>query len=159
MRTVRLIAVSLALVALNVRTDDAEAQKSVPDHCPVTLPTEPRYNPDLPYGAGKYRFWYGSDRLFVSLSEHGRWPRSNTLLLWFRKNRDWESDYPRPELKVRAERIDADGEPAVTVPVITESKGEHAAVMVIDVGIHKRGCWQISGNYKGDYLAFVVWVD
>ena len=22
-----------------------------------------------------------------------------------------------------------------------------------------RGCWQLSGNYDGDYLSFVVWVD
>jgi hypothetical protein len=36
--------------------------------------------------------------------------------------------------------------------------GEEWAMLTM-VELPTRGCWEVSGNYKSDYLAFVVWVD
>lgn len=153
----------------------AEEPAPIPDSCPVTRPTEPRYDPDLPYGRERNAdsFWYGSDALFVWIRADGRWhagsktdgrwhtdsKKDSFLFLWFRKQRDWQADFPRPQLNVTAQRIDAD-EPQAIIPLVqSESPGEHAAVLPTLIKLQKRGCWQISANYKADYLSFVVWVD
>jgi hypothetical protein len=161
MRYVALIFASLCLVRLDARADDAKTQKPIPDDCPVTLPTEPRYDPELPYGRETNigSFWYGSDALFVWIRADGRWPRQQDRMLWFRKQRDWQADHPRPQLNVTAHRIDADGPLAIFLPVQSESPGVHAAVLQTAIKLPARGCWQISGNYKSDFLSFVVWVD
>src|SRR5688572_28341256 len=63
------------LVAGGLGVARAEEPAPIPDSCPVTLPTEPRYDPDLPYRLepNANSFWYGSDALFVPIRADGRW--------------------------------------------------------------------------------------
>jgi hypothetical protein len=151
------------LVAGGLGVARAEEPAPIPDSCPVTLPTEPRYDPDLPYRLepNANSFWYGSDALFVPIRADGRWhtdSKNDFLLLWFRKQPDWQADFPRP-LRLTAHRIDADRPPALISLVQSESPGEHAAALPTLIKLQERGCWQISANYKADNLSFVVWVD
>jgi hypothetical protein len=94
MRYAALIFASLCLVALDARADDAKTQKPIPDDCPVTLPTEPRY---VPLGQkviepGGSVFLYGWDALFTQIYSDGRWRGIKTTTgtrnksAWFRKN-------------------------------------------------------------------------
>lgn len=151
------------LVAGSFCAARAEELAPIPDSCSVTLPTEPRYDPDLPYRLWSKAdlFWYGSDALFVPIRVDGRWhadSESEFLLAWFRKLPDWKTDFPRP-LKLTAQRIDADGPPALISVVQSEAPDEHAVALPTLIKLQERGCWQVSANYKADFLSFVVWVD
>ncbi len=148
------------LVAGSLCAARAEELASIPDSCPVTLQTEPRYDPYLPYKLTD-SFWYGSDALFVPIRVDGRWhtdSKSEFLLAWFRKLPDWQTDFPRP-LKLTAHRIDAAGPSALISLVQSESANDHAPSLPTLIKLQERGCWQISANYKADNLSFVVWVD
>jgi hypothetical protein len=151
------------LVAGGLCDARADELAPIPDSCPVTLPTEPRYDPDLPYKLepNANSFWYGSDALFVPIRADGRWhadSKNDVLLLWFRKQPDWQTDFPRP-LKLTAHPIAADGPSALISLVQSDSADEHAPALPTLIKLQERGCWQISANYKADYLSFVVWVD
>jgi hypothetical protein len=168
MRIAALIAASLALVALNVRTDD-EDEKPIPDDCPVTRPTDGEYTlppPHKPSEPGGLVFLYGSDALFTQLYSDGRWrgiksaTGTRNKSAWFRQDAEWGDEYPY-QLVVTAKRIDVDG-PMLTVPRVTNmivGKEAEELAMLIMLELPERGCWQVSGNYKSDYLSFVVWVE
>jgi len=76
-------------------------------------------------------------------------------VFWWRKGYDWRTENP-PELKVAGKRLDA---PA---PLFYVNHANPAYItipaMVTGIDIPTVGCWEITGNYKGDKLTFVVWV-
>ena len=57
-----------------------------------------------------------------------------------------------------AKRIDTDG-PMITFPRVTNAIMGEEVAMLLMLELPERGCWQVTGNYKSDYLSWVTWVD
>lgn len=166
-RLASLFMFSLVLAALDSGMAKADDSTPIPDSCPVTLPIEPRFVPPPPQKAmqpGSPMFWYGSSALFTHLSSSGRWSgiESRTGIrnksFWYRDNKDWRDDRPGPHLLVTVRRLDGAGEWKNTSPVNNAIMGEEWAALLM-LELPTRGCWQVSANYKSDYVSFVVWVD
>jgi len=76
-------------------------------------------------------FWYGSDGY------------------------DWQEE-PQPDLEVRGRRLDGDA-PALGAPAATNAHtDEFGSSMLTGVTIPTGGYWEITGEYGGESLAFVV---
>lgn len=166
MRIAEIFVASLCLVALE-RAGAAENWKTpIPNTCPVTRSTpETRLTPTPPQQAGKASdsmFWFGSDALFVSLYSDGRWrgipspTGTRNKSFWYRKDQ-WLKEDPY-QLKVTAKRIDSDG-PMISFPRVTNAIMGEEIAMLLMLELPERGCWQVTGNYKSDYLSWVTWVD
>jgi len=156
---------SALLLSLNARSDD-KSQTPIPDNCPVTLPTEPRFIPPAPqkdFGPNSGMFWHGTDALFTHIYSDGRWrgikeaTGTRNKSFWYRKDAKWIDEYPY-QLVVTAKRLDVPG-PMLTVPRVTNAIMGKEVAMLLMLELPQRGCWQVTGNYKSDYLSFVVWVD
>jgi len=140
-----------------------------PASCPITQPPSKQFVPPAPYPTelSTSDFWLGSERLWTSRSKDGLWRGywitedgvSRKIyfdkVFWWHKGYDWRTENP-PQLKVSGRRLDA---PAATFNV------EHATnafmknpAMLTGVEIPSIGCWEITGDYKGNKLSFVVWV-
>jgi len=141
---------------------------TVPETCPVTKPADQPFVPPPPHPAGPGRgyYWFGTDRLWTSLPEVGAWrlghnsPGDATFrqkLFFWRQGYDPRSE-PRPNLTVSGKRIDA---PAG--PLLTDGKGSGGSTkddqfIVTGINFPTTGCWEITGRYENDELAFVIWV-
>jgi hypothetical protein len=154
------------LLSLNARSESAGKLEPIPDNCPVTLPSEPRFSPPAPhkdYKPDSGAFWHGSNALFVGLDSTGRWRGikdahgTRNKLFWYRKDAKWIDEYPY-QLTVTAKRLDAAG-PMLTVPRVTNAIMGKIEALLVMLQLPQRGCWEVTGNYKSDYLTFVVWVD
>ena len=126
MRTAALITATLALSALHASAADPAGLSPIPEDCPVTLPTEPLYDPpgdEKPVDPERGIFLHGTDALFTQLASDGRWTGIKSATgtrnksAWFRKDAEWREERPY-QLVVTAKRIDADG-PMITVPRVT----------------------------------------
>ena len=162
----RLAPVIASVLTLSLSARSEGALPPIPDYCPVTLPAEPRFVPPPPHkdlGANGGMFWHGTDALFTHIYSDGRWrgikaaSGTRNKSFWYRKDAKWLDEYPY-QLVVTLKRLDADG-PMLTVPRVTNAIMGKEVAMLIMLELPTRGCWQVTGNYKSDYLTFVVWVD
>jgi hypothetical protein len=66
---------------------------------------------------------------------------------------------PYPDLKVTGRRLDGDARPLLTTEV-TNATGptNDNAEMAVGVYVPTPGCWEITGEYRGQKLSYVVWV-
>jgi hypothetical protein len=62
-----------------------------------------------------------------------------------------------PELKVTGRRLDGFAPPLLTLAATNAFPGP-AGAMLTGVYVPTPGCWQITGDYEGQKLSFVVWV-
>jgi hypothetical protein len=74
----------------------------------------------------------------------------------------WSVDYDRhregnADLKVTGRRLDGDAPPLLTLPT-TNALGSPYDAMLTGVYVPTPGCWEITGDYKGQKLSFVVWL-
>ena len=74
----------------------------------------------------------------------------------------WAQDYhvntePIPKLMVTGRRLDADTSPLVASNA-TNAMADFGTDMLVGVDIPTPGCWEITGDYKGHEVSFVVWV-
>ncbi|MBB6092488.1 hypothetical protein HNQ60_001366 [Povalibacter uvarum] len=169
MRTAALIIATFTLSALDADAADPAKQTPIPDHCPVTLPTEPLYvapGEEKAVDPARGIFLYGTDALFTQLASDGRWTGIKSATgtrnksAWFRKDAQWGDERPY-QLVVTAKRIDAN-RPMITVPRVTNmlvGKEQQEVAMLLMLELPERGCWEVTGNYKSDYLSFIVWLD
>jgi len=166
MRTASALFASLALVSLPLWA--APHRNLAPDSCPVTLPTEPRFTPPNAkdeFGSG---FWHGDERLAVHLNPAVRLfgPKERQKMIWYRRGYTWQDDRTLQDnrrvapLRITGRRLDSanDAAPYIEGPSNALLAKEFTVMMNIIV-FPEAGCWQLEGNYDGDYLAFVVWVD
>jgi hypothetical protein len=138
-----------------------------PESCPVTAPQEPVFQPPEPYlPDSPYPgvFWYGSDALWTQLPVDGRWyalPYDETgysqKVFWGREGYRMK-DEPQPELVVTGRRLDADAPPLKASPATNGYHPDTGDFMLVGVEVPTPGCWEISGDYYGNTLSFVVWV-
>jgi hypothetical protein len=115
-------------------------------------------------------FFIGTNELFILVREPMIWywkPHSSGMILtekvfWFRQGYSWQQE-PIPKIKVTGKRIDGPA-PPLELPY---GRPTHAimgprqdiAAMLTGVYVPVPGCWEITGEYQGDKLSFVVWVE
>jgi hypothetical protein len=154
---------SLLLVALLVAS--APGIPSVPYGCAVTLPEAGTFVPPAPYDpelSSPHRFWYGSERLWALPAADGIW-RGNrrdhgvfNKVFWWSSAWEWKTDH-RPALTVTARRLDADVQPVAATPATNAHESHIHHAMLVGLAIPTSGCWEITGEYKGETLSYVVW--
>jgi hypothetical protein len=152
-----------------LQTQDTSA--STPQSCPVTQPPAQAFAPPSPYpsqhSAGA--FWFGTEKLWVQLPTSGTWSHlphyrpSDTAfrqkMQWWRKGYDWRADMPS-KLVVTGRRLDSTAPPLVSQSNASGmGTGMDDRVFIMSgLDIPTLGCWQITGDYSGDKLTFVIWV-
>lgn len=139
-----------------------------PESCPITRPAQMPFKPPAPYPANPppnypAQFWYGSNDLWTMLYVDGTWsglPLSGAgytqKLVWWRDGYDMGTE-PNPKLTVSGKRLDGQAAP-MTVSSANGVSADFGEAMMVGVEIPTPGCWEISGQYKGHELSFVVWV-
>jgi len=147
-----------------------ERQFAPPASCPVTVPPANQFIPPAPYEpGGDNAFLIGTEKLWTVLRKSGTWgwrphkpgheqevqPLTDKIF-WVSVDYNWKTE-PDPELKVTGKRLDGDAPPLLVTPARNAFPGP-APAMVIGVYVPTPGCWQITGEYKGQQLSFVVWV-
>jgi hypothetical protein len=144
---------------------------NVPQTCPVTQPSAQTFLPPPPYPSqhSSNGFWFGSEKLWVQLPTNGTWSHlphyqpSDTAfrqkIQWWRKGYDWRADMPS-KLVITGKRLDSPAPPLVSQ---SNASGmgtgmDDRAFIMSGLDIPTLGCWQITGDYNGDKLTFVIWV-
>jgi hypothetical protein len=141
-----------------------------PEMCPVTRPPSPPFVPPAPYPAtaGPGAFWFGTQKLWTSLPTSGEWQGLHSYnptdlsyrqkLFWWRQGFHWSAK-SQPPLIVTGRQLDA-SEPPLKVSGAkagwTDDR-EHP-FMVVGIDIPTLGCWEITGDYQGDKLSYILWV-
>ena len=142
-----------------------------PDSCLVTKPPWMAFIPPSPYPTElpEDSFWFGNEKLWTSLLMDGTWnglphykpsdPAFRNTLFWWHEGYDWRTDNP-PNLSVTGRRLDAPAPPLATDEHANAgwTSDQNHAFMLAGIFIPTPGCWQITGDYKGDRLTFVVLV-
>jgi len=142
----------------------------VPPSCQVTVRPTHAFTPPAPYEVDPNAFWWGTEKLWTSVDESGIWPwmphkpgHENEVqpltakLFWMSVKYDWRKELNYPELTVTGKRLDGHAPPLLVTQATNAFPGPGAA-MVIGVYVPTPGCWEITGQYKGEKLSFVVWV-
>jgi len=169
LRLLLLISV-VALTATGQQNSPAQALAR-PASCPVTAPPAVPFTPPPAYKLdGEDGFWLGKEKLWTALPKSGvvwGWrPHApghehevqplTAKTFWGSVDFDWKSEYP-PKIKVTGRRLDGDAPPLLTMRATNAFPGP-AAAMLVGVYVPTPGCWEITGDYKGQKLSFVVWV-
>ena len=140
---------------------------NVSPSCPVTQPPAKAFLPPPPYFSqhSSDGFWFGSEKLWVQLPTNGTWshlphyrPSDSAYrqkIQWWRKGYDWRVDMPS-KLVVTGKRLDS-AAPPLASQSNASGMGSRAFIMS-GLDIPTLGCWQITGDYNGDKLTFVIWV-
>jgi hypothetical protein len=170
--TVLRLAVLISLVALTAMGQQNSSQEALvpPASCRLTVPPAEPFTPLPPYELGENSFWLGTEKLWTVLRKSGEvwgWaPRApghehdvqplTAKTFWGSVDFDYRKEYP-PELKVTGKRLDGDAPPLLTLRATNAFPGP-AAAMLVGVYVPTPGCWEITGDYKGQKLSFVVWL-
>lgn len=128
--------------------------------CPTTVAPSGSFAEPSPSSAS--RFWYGSEALAVLLNRSGTWqgmgPRNNyrNKLFWWRQGYIGATE-PRPELIVSGRKLDGEAPPAnVSRATNAYHKDFGGWAMLVMVEFPASGCWEVTGQYKGQTASFVV---
>ena len=144
----------------------AVVQADPPESCSITQPLTPNFVPPAPYSEQppNGEFWYGSNELWTALQPEGIWrslPKSEegyvNKVVWFREGYVWTEE-PEPEIAMSARQLDGDG---VVEKFVHGTNGYHPdyeSFMLTGIALPALGCWEITGEYNGHTLSFVVWV-
>jgi hypothetical protein len=177
MTTLRLVLI-MAFAALTASGKKTTANPSqvepIPDSCPVAHRPATPFIPSPPFREKAAQlappvFLIGTDKLFTSLNDPMVWewrPHEpgherevqplTAKIFWFRVGYDYHTE-PQPDLKVTGRRLDGPAPPLLTFDHATNAILGDMASMLTGVYVPTPGCWEITGDYKGDKLSFVVW--
>jgi hypothetical protein len=177
MRVLRLVLV-IMFAALTANSQPKSPQQpqpeAIPDSCPMTPrparpfipPADYRTSEELP----KDWFLIGTEKLWTEIGETMVWQWTphrpgheqdlTAKIFWLREDYNWRTE-PIPKIKVTGKRIDGPAPPLVlpqgpATNVIGDETGRGA--MLTGVWVPVPGCWEITGDYEGTKLSFVVWV-
>jgi hypothetical protein len=171
--TILRLVLLISLVALTASGQQNSPQEPLapPSSCPVTVPPAEPFIPPAPYerGEGSKAFFLGTEKLWTVVRKSGVWywaPHApghenevqplTEKTWWVSKDFNWRKEYP-PELKVTGRRLDGFAPPLLTLQPTNAFPGPTAA-MLVGVYVPTPGCWEITGDYKGQKLSFVVWL-
>ena len=172
--TVLRLVLLISLLAVTTRGQQNSTQQSLvpPSSCPVTVPPTNPFKPPAPYtfdenGNG---FLLGPEKLWTILRKSGVWywaphpPGQENQVqpltektFWISSDFNWKEEYP-PELRVTGRRLDGPAPPLRTLTSTNAFPGPTAA-MLSGVYVPTPGCWEITGEYKGQKLSYVVWLE
>jgi hypothetical protein len=138
-----------------------------PQNCPVTRPPDSGFNPPPPYpdvAPSSDEFWYGSRALWTAVPKSGVWSDLPLNSSGYTQKIFWWSekfsirDEPEPDLSVSGRRLDAQAAPLNVSRATNAFAGDIKTAMLVGVDFPTTGCWEITGDYKGAELSFVVWI-
>jgi len=161
---ITLIAIALSACGTIAPTDALTTE--APDTCPVTPAPLSAFVPPAPFPAQPPtayagQFWYGTPALWTMLGADGSWgglPKSaggySQKVFW------WSAGYrasgmPVPALTVSGRRLDGPSDPLLAARA-TNASADFGEAMLVGVVLPEPGCWEITGNYQGHDLSFVV---
>ena len=131
--------------------------------CPVTQAPVPEFQPPpdeapKPSEAArkeseKHMFWYGTPQLWTRLHRDGTFGRRDKLFWWSAGYR--ASVEQRPNLVVTMNRINSAVSTVLPDPA-TNAGFDGASSILTMLEFPESGCWQVTGTYRGNRLAFVV---
>ena len=137
-----------------------EQRPVAPASCPVTLAPAVPFTPPGLHETDKddNDFWYGTEKLWTTLRRSGDvwgWvPRApgheydlTAKIFWFSVDYDRHRE-GNADLKVTGRRLDGDAPPLLTLPT-TNALGDPYDAMLTGVYVPTPGCWEITGDYKG----------
>lgn len=137
---------------------------SLPAQCAATTEKE-AFVPPQPYRSSNSfkAFWFGTSVLWTSVAPEafhiGDERRLSAKLVFWRVGFDWQQE-PEPELAAVARRLDgpaplvwAQRAHGIKLPNDNTPSG---TAMMTGISIPVAGCWEISANYKGQILSYVV---
>jgi len=141
--------------------------------CLITLAPSPAFTPPTPHapnaeassvGAPNH-FWYGTDALWTALSFTGSWhalPHDSKG--YSQKVFVWSKDYdpkkePQPNLVITGKRLDGDSPSFGNEHSTNAGFADGTTAMLAGVNIPSLGCWEITSQYRGHTLTFVVAVE
>ena len=143
----------LVVLAISLQLScSAEAQGTA---CAATTPSGASLGKPFPRSEN----WYGSEVLAVILPPDGIW--AGTAKLHYRGKLFWWSYGFEPgmesQLKVWGRRLDGAAPPAeVSRPSNAHAPSLGGWTMLVAVEFPSAGCWEISGEYQGQRLSFIV---
>jgi hypothetical protein len=170
--TVLRLAVLISVVALTATCQQNSPRQALvpPASCPVTTPPARPFTPPAWSEPGDDSFWLGSEKLWTEGDKSGVWdwephePWDGNLTVkisWGSVDYDWQKE-PRPNLTLTGRRLDGEAPPLLLAPMthILPGPGPNAGrgTMLSGVYVPTPGCWEITGEYRGEKLSFVVWV-
>jgi hypothetical protein len=109
-------------------------------------------------------FWYGTEKLWTALQPDGRWyalPQSargyTQKIVWWRDGYGGTTEQT-PALKITGKQLDGDKTFVVNGMTNAHSSdfGGNGWAMMSGVEIPSLGCWEITGEYHGAQLSFVL---
>ena len=159
--------------------------ESVPASCLVTSRPARPFIPPADYRTEElpeHLFWIGTNELWTTIYEPMVWQWAphqpgheqevqplTAKIFWYRVGYDWRAE-PQPKLTITGRRLDGpapplmvmtrprrNGAPAQATNAIIDYTGRGA--MLTGIYVPVPGCWEITGDYEGDKLSFVVWVE
>ena len=172
--TVLLLTVMISLVIhpTDYQQNSPEQRPVAPASCPVTLAPAVPFTPPGLHEMGKDDddFWFGTEKLWTALPKSGTvwgWaPHApghehevqplTAKIFWFSVDYDRHRE-GNAGLKVTGRRLDGDAPPLLTLPT-TNALGDPYDAMLTGVYVPTPGCWEITGDYKGQKLSFVAWL-
>jgi len=129
--------------------------------CPVTISGEPFTQPSSP---PRNRFWYGTEGLAVLLNRSGTWQgmgmkrNYRDKLFWWRQGYVGATEQ-RPELIVSGRMLDGNAPPANASRATNAYHKDFGGwAMLVMVEFPSSGCWEVTGQYRGQTANFVVYV-
>jgi len=134
--------------------------------CPVTQPPAPAFEPprdEAPTislassGTPKPddRFWYGTPRLWTWLQRDGQMGRRHKVFWWSAGYRDRMMVEQRPNIVVTINRVGS-GVATTINELPTHAGFDGATALLTMVDFPEPGCWQVTADYRGSRLGFVV---
>lgn len=150
-------------------TPSAELENA-PDWCPVTVSGVLAFTPlaDAPEGPPPVsdEVWYGTPDLWTLINPEGevnskRWLEGDRTFWW---SQNFSPDNPG-EVSVTAEQVNG----SASAVQASETAGTgfnpfmlqptHESVTMIGIELPESGCWELTAEYKGSTLSYVIWTD
>ena len=154
-------------LASGEKTNRAGSIDKAPAACPVTAPSNPPFSPPPPYPAkpsSTGSFWHGTAALWTELQVNGTWPGLphnadgfTQKVFWWRPGFDGRTE-PQPNLTVFGRRLDGSESFMREPPATNAYLGDLGWAILTGIDLPTTGCWEISGQYRGGSVKFVVWV-
>ena len=135
--------------------------------CGVTVPNPP-FSAPPPYPASPpdaSEAWFGTPELWTMLELDGEvWDAANASfpvgqkLFWWSSNWAGMREEPEPALTVVATRLDGPGTVRTDDATNAAADSLGGQAMLSGIEFPTPGCWQVTGEYRGAVLSYVVWV-
>lgn len=133
--------------------------------CPITQAPILPFVPPAPYPIEPPEgFWHGTAALWTRLDAEGRWqlggPNQLTQkVFWWYPGFDGAREWS-PDFTLTARRLDT-GQSKVLSRKATNAfvASFGGSTILTGVKMPSAGCWEVTGEYRGNTLSFVVWVD